>query len=347
MRQLDSWYDTSRSGPAGLTLDGFCTNPELALALKDTIGSMADNPYETLGVSRRASDEDIRRAFRKLAKENHPDLNPGSPAAVERFKKITAANEILGDPQKRRQYDAGEIDAKGEPRRPQWRPGAGPSAGGARARTHSGGVDDFNLSDIFSDVFGQNRAGAGRTGAGAQGFASKGQDLRYTLEVDFLESVVGAKKRVTLPEGGVLDLAVPEGVTDGQVLRLKGKGSPGYNGGAAGDALVEIKVRANAQFKRQGEDILVDVPITIDEAVLGAKIEVPTITGRVQLTIPKGTSSGKTFRLKGKGVQNKSNGIAGDELVTVRVVLPDVIDDSLSYFFTEWRQKNAYDAGRK
>lgn len=308
---------------------------------------MADNPYETLGVSRRASDEDIRRAFRKLAKENHPDLNPGSPAAVERFKKITAANEILGDPQKRRQYDAGEIDAKGEPRRPQWRPGAGPGAGGARARTHSGGVDDFNLSDIFSDVFGQNRAGAGRTGAGAQGFASKGQDLRYTLEVDFLESVVGAKKRVTLPEGGVLDLAVPEGVTDGQVLRLKGKGSPGYNGGAAGDALVEIKVRANAQFKRQGEDILVDVPITIDEAVLGAKIEVPTITGRVQLTIPKGTSSGKTFRLKGKGVQNKSNGIAGDELVTVRVVLPDVIDDSLSYFFTEWRQKNAYDAGRK
>ena len=308
---------------------------------------MADNLYETLGVSRRATDEDIRHAFRKLAKENHPDLNPGSPAAVERFQKITAANEIIGDPQKRRQYDAGEIDAKGEPRRPQWRPGAGPGAGGARTRTHSGGADDFNLSDIFSDVFGQGRAGGARAGAGQHGFAAKGQDLRYTLDVDFLESVVGAKKRVTLPEGGVLDLAVPEGVTDGQVLRLKGKGSPGHNGGAGGDALVEIKVRANAQFKRQGEDILVDVPITIDEAVLGAKIEVPTITGRVQLTIPKGTSSGKTFRLKGKGVQNKSNGITGDELVTVRIALPDVIDDSLAYFFTEWRQKNAYDAGRK
>ncbi|MEQ1882779.1 MAG: DnaJ domain-containing protein, partial [Burkholderiales bacterium] len=209
---------------------------------------MADNLYETLGLSRRASDEDIRRAFRKLAKENHPDLNPGSPAAVERFKKITAANEILGDPQKRRQYDAGEIDAKGEQRRPQWRPGAG----GARTRTYSGGTDDFNLSDIFSDVFGQARAGGGRAGAGAQGFASKGQDLRYTLEIDFLESVSGAKKRVTLPEGGVLDLAVPEGVTDGQVLRLKGKGGPGQQGGSAGDALVEIKVRAHAQFKRQG-----------------------------------------------------------------------------------------------
>lgn len=308
---------------------------------------MADNLYETLGVSRRASDEEIRRAFRKLAKENHPDLNPGSPAAVERFKKITAANEILSDPQKRRQYDTGEIDAKGEPRRPQWRPGAGTGPSGARTRTHSGSADDFNLSDIFSDVFGQNRAGAGRGSAGAHGFASKGHDLRYTLEVDFLESVVGAKKRVTLPEGGVLDLAVPEGVTDGQVLRLKGKGAPGHNGAAAGDALVEIKVRAHAQFKRQGEDVLVDVPITIDEAVLGAKIEVPTITGRVQLTIPKGTSSGKTFRLKGKGVQNKSNGISGDELVTVRIVLPDVIDDSLSYFFTEWRQKNTYDPGRK
>lgn len=319
------------------------------MAVKAASGSMADNLYETLGVSRRASDDEIRRAFRKLAKENHPDLNPGSPAAVERFKKITAANEILGDPQKRRQYDAGEIDAKGEPRRPQWRPGTGP--GGPRSRTYGGGADDFNLSDMFSDVFGQGqgmgRGGAGRAGAGQNGFASKGQDLRYTLEVDFLESVTGAKKRVTLPEGGVLDLAVPEGVTDGQVLRLKGKGGPGHNGGLAGDALVEIKVRTHAQFKRMGEDILVDVPITIDEAVLGAKIEVPTITGRVQLTVPKSTSSGKTFRLKGKGVQNKSNGISGDELVTVRIVLPDVIDDSLSYFFTEWRQKNAYDPGRK
>ena len=306
---------------------------------------MADNLYETLGVSRRASDEEIRRAFRKLAKENHPDLNPGSAAAVERFKKITAANEILGDPQKRRQYDAGEIDAKGEQRRPQWRPGTGP--GGARARTQSGGADDFNLSDIFSDVFGQGRGGTGRASAGQHGFSAKGQDLRYTLEVDFIESVLGAKKRVTLPEGGVLDLAVPEGVTDGQVLRLKGKGNPGHNGGPAGDALVEIKVRAHAQLKRQGEDILVEVPVTIDEAVIGAKIEVPTVTGRVHLTIPKGTSSGKTFRLKGKGVQNKSNGVTGDELVTVRIVLPDVIDESLSYFFTEWRQKNAYDPGRK
>lgn len=315
---------------------------------------MTDNLYDILGVSRRASEDDIRRAFRKLAKELHPDLNPGNASAAERFKKVSAANDILADPDKRRLYDAGEIDAKGEPRRPQWRGGAHPGAqhggqggsGGPRARTQSGGFDDFSFSDIFSDVFGQAR-GAGAGPAGARGFASKGNDLRYTLEVDFLESVVGAKKRVTLPEGGVLDLAVPEGVTDGQVLRLKGKGGRGLHGGPAGDALVEIKVRPHPQFKRQGDDILVEVPISIDEAVLGAKIEVPTVTGRVQLTIPKGTSSGKTFRLKGKGVANRSSGATGDELVSVKIILPDVIDESLSYFFSEWRQKNAYDPGRK
>lgn len=306
---------------------------------------MTENLYDILGVPRRASEDDIRRAFRKLAKELHPDLNPGNAAAAERFKKVASANDILGDPEKRRQYDAGEIDARGEPRRPQWPPGSGGrSHGGARARTQPGpgGFDEFSFSDMFSDVFG----GAARGGA-ARGFASKGQDLRYTLEVDFLESVTGAKKRVTLPEGGVLDLSVPEGVTEGQVLRLKGKGLPGQGGGAHGDALVEIKVRAHPQFKRQGDDITVEVPITIDEAVLGAKIEVPTVSGRVQLTIPKGSSSGKTFRLKGKGVNNRATGSAGDELVTVRIVLPDQIDESLSYFFSEWRQKHTYDPGRK
>jgi DnaJ-class molecular chaperone len=295
---------------------------------------MADDPYSVLGVPRGASEEEIRRAYRKLAKELHPDLNPANRAAAEeRFKRVSAAYDIIGDAVKRRRYDAGEIDATGEPRR-------------AYSRAHSGGGQaadgmDFGFGDIFADIFGRDR-----TGRADRGFATRGQDVRYSLEIDFLEAVGGAKKRVTLPGGGTLDLTVPEGVTDGQVLRLKGKGAPGPRGADAGDALVEIKVRAHPQFSRVGDDILLELPITIDEAVLGAKIEVPTASGRVQLTIPKGTSSGRVLRMKGKGVKNLSTGIAGDQLVTVRIVLPDRIDDELSYFLSEWRQKHKYDPGR-
>lgn len=298
---------------------------------------MAEDPYKVLGVARDATDEEIRRAFRKLAKQLHPDLNPANRAAAEeRFKKVSAAYEIIGDPEKRRQYDRGEIDASGEQRRGFHRAhaGAGPFAGRRPA-------DDFGFSDIFSDLFGATR---GRASAG--GFGAQGRDVRYTLDVDFLEAATGVKKRVTMPDGGVLDLAVPEGVADGQILRLKGKGAPGLRGGLAGDALIEIKVKPHPNFKRVGEDIEYDLPITIDEAVLGAKIEVPTISGRVQLTIPKGASSGRVFRLKGKGVRNASNGRTGDQLVTVRIVLPDRIDDKLSYFLSEWRQSNRYNPGR-
>ncbi len=307
---------------------------------------MADNPYDVLGVSRRASDDEIRQAYRKLAKEHHPDLNSGNASASERFKKLNAANDILSDPEKRRKFDAGEIDAKGDPRGSPWR-NRGNGAPRARPGNNAGSFDDFGFTDIFSDVFGGRSGAAGPAGMrGARGFAPRGQDLRYTLEVDFVEAVAGAKKRVTLPEGGTLDLAVPEGVIDGQVLRLKGRGGPGPQGSEAGDALVEIKIKPHPQFKRQGDDITIELPVTIDEAVLGAKVEVPTVSGRVQLTIPKGTSSGKTFRLKGKGVKGKG-GPTGDELVTIRIVMPDTIDDTLSYFFSEWRQKNAYDPGRK
>lgn len=308
---------------------------------------MADDPYSVLGVSRTATDDEIRRAYRKLAKELHPDLNPGNPAAVERFKKVTAANDIVGDAEKRKQYDRGEIDASGEQRR-HYRTNAGGARG--RAYTGAGGRDPFSsFSDIFGDVFGEGglgpRARGGGPAGGMGGFPGRGQDVRYTLEVDFLEAAAGAKKRVTLPDGGVLDLTVPEGVDDGKVLRLRGKGGPGHGGGEAGDALVEIRVRPHPQFKRQGTDIQLDVPITIDEAVLGAKVEVPTISGRVTLTIPKGTSSGKVFRLKGKGVKGAGGG-SGDQLVTVRIVLPAHVDAELSYFLSEWRQKHAYDPGR-
>jgi DnaJ-class molecular chaperone len=299
---------------------------------------MADDPYKVLGVPRGASEDDIRRAYRKLAKENHPDLNPADRLqAEERLKVINAAFAILGEPDKRRQFDQGLIDANGEPRRAQRRAHAGAGPFGA-GRPGGAAGDDFGFGDIFSDLFGRGRGAA--TGL-------RGQDVRYTLEVEFIEAVRGTKKRVTLPEGGVLDLAVPEGVTDGQVLRLRGKGAPGARGGEAGDALVEIKVRPSNDFRRAGDDILTDVPISIDEAVLGAKIEVATIAGRVQLTLPKGTSSGRAFRLKGKGVVNATTGNTGDQIVTVRIVLPEPVDESLAYFLGEWRKKHGYNPGRR
>jgi DnaJ-class molecular chaperone len=314
---------------------------------------MADDPYALLGIPKTASEDDIRKAFRKLAKELHPDLNPGDRAAVERFKKVSAAYELLSDPEKRRKFDSGEIDAAGEPRRayqPQgaagpfgWRGGARPGPGFGQGQQQA---EEFGFSDIFSDIFG-GRGGRGSSSGTRFGGDIRGSDVRYTLEIDFLEAVTGARKRVTMPEGGLLDLTVPEGVTDGQVLRLKGKGGPGFRGGEPGDALIEIKVRPHPRFKRVGDDIAIDLPIGIDEAVLGAKVEVPTITGRVSLTIPKGTDSGRVFRLRGKGVKNTTTGSTGDQLVTVRIVLPEKIDDSLAYFMSEWRQKNGYDPRQK
>ena len=304
---------------------------------------MADDPYAILGVAKSATEEDIRRAFRRLAKELHPDLNPTNRVGTEeRFKKLSSAYELLSDPKKRRAFDRGEIDSRGEPRRDGYRRYAGGAARGARAGARTG-FEEFDVGDVFSDIFGGTRSG--RAGA-RSGFSVKGPDVRYTLEIDFLEAASGTKKRVTLPEGGVLDLSIPPGVSDGQVLRLKGKGAAGFGAADRGDALVEVRVRPHAQFQRSNDDILLEVPISIDEAVLGAKIEVPTIGGRVQLSIPKGTNSGRVFRLKGKGIKCAGRSEAGDQLVTVRIVLPDTIDDSLAYFFSEWRQKNGYDPGR-
>ena len=302
---------------------------------------MADDPYSLLGVPRTASQDDITRAFRKLAKELHPDVNPNNKAATERFKKVSAANELLSDADKRGRFDRGEIDAGGEPRR-AYQPQGAPFGAGARRPAGAGGPDigDHGFGDIFDSVFGSRSGMRGQT-------TFRGQDLRYTLDIDLLEAVTGAKKRVTLPDGGTLDLTVPEGVDDGQMLRLKGKGQAGMRGGEPGDALVEIKVRPDPVFKRLGDDLMTEIAIAIDEAVLGAKVEVPTATGRVQLSIPKGTSSGRVFRLKGKGVVNRGTGTTGDLLVTIAIVLPETIDDGLAYFLSEWRAKNAYDPRKK
>lgn len=301
---------------------------------------MAEDPYVVLGVSRSASAEEIGKAFRKLAKTLHPDIRPNDAAAAEQFKKVSVAYELLSDAEKRRKFDRGEIDAGGEQRRTYERY-TGPGGGGSR--TGAAGDADFGFADIFSSVFGDQAGARGPRGPRPTTFAMRGQDVRYTLEVEFLEAILGTRKRVTMPEGGQLDLAVPEGVVDGQVLRLRGKGSAGLRGGEPGDALVEIRVRPHATFKRAADDILCDLAVGLDEAVLGAKIEVATLTGRIQLTIPKGTSSGRVFRLKGRGAKNSTTGVVGDLLFTARIVLPDPIDESLAYVISEWSKKHPYD----
>jgi DnaJ-class molecular chaperone len=285
---------------------------------------MDQDLYRTLGVSRGASHDEIRGAYRKLAKEFHPDRNPGNTDAEEKFKRVSAAFDILGDPEKRKKYDAGQIDGGG-------RETPGGFYGDGRYGRHKPG-DDF--SDLFGDMFGRSAGG---------GFNMRGMDYRYHLEIDFLEAVNGIKKRVLLPEGETLDINVPSGVIQGQVLRLKSKGGPGVGRGQPGDALIELKIRTHPYFEREGDDIILDLPITVDEAILGGKVEAPTIDGRVSLTIPKGASSGQLLRLRGKGVKNAQSGNLGDQLVKLRIVLPQRLDSSLIEFFEKWRASHAYD----
>ena len=303
---------------------------------------MAEDLYSVLGVAKTASAADMTKAYRKLAKKLHPDLNPGDKAAEEKFKKIAAAYGIIGDEEKRKRYDAGEIDASGQetPQQRYYREYAG-GAEGARYRSSAGFEDIGGFSDLFGDLFGE-RGGAR---AGGRRFSMRGQDAQYRLEVDFLDAVNGTKTRITLPEGGTLDVTIPPGVTDGQVLRLKGKGGPGLGEGEPGDALIEIGVKPHPVFKREGEDIVVEAPITFDEAVLGGKVEVPTIGGRVSVTVPPGANTGQTLRLKGRGI--KSKGRTGDQLVKLSVMMPERVDDDLKGFAETWREAHRYDPRRK
>jgi len=305
---------------------------------------MAEDLYSVLGVAKTAKPEDITKAYRKLAKRLHPDLNPGDKAAEEKFKKITAAYGIIGDEEKRGRYDRGEIDASGQetPQQRYYREYAGGEEG-ARYRSTAGFEDIGAFSDLFGDLFGER--GGGRAGAGGRRFSMRGQDAHYRLDVDFLDAVNGTKTRLTLPDGGTLDVTIPPGVTDGQVLRLKGKGNPGLGEGGPGDALIEIGVKPHPVFKREGGDIVVEVPITFDEAVLGGKVEVPTITGRVFATVPPGSNTGQTLRLKGRGIKSKSG--TGDQLVKLSVVLPERIDEDLKSFAERWREAHRYDPRRK
>lgn len=307
---------------------------------------MTTDPYKILGVPRTASQDEIKKAYRKLAKELHPDLHPDDTARQDRFKAVSVAYELLGDPEKRRRFDAGEIDANGQ-ERPQAHHryhhagaggGFGPGFGAGFGPDF--GTDDMDLSDLFSRFFG-DRAGRGPGDFGSNVHA-RGQDLRFELTVDFLDAARGARRHVTLPDGRRLEVTIPEGLRDGQVLRLRGKGAPGIGRGTPGDALVTVHVRPHPVFSRVGDDIEMELPITVDEAVLGARVEVPTLSGTVSLNVPRGASSGQRLRLRGKGVRGKG-GKVGDQIVRLKVVLPKRITPEMEELARRWREVAGFD----
>jgi len=298
---------------------------------------MAQTPYEVLGVKPDASPDDIRKAYRKLAKELHPDLNPGKPEAEARFKTVTAAYDLLSDADKRARYDRGEIDESGAERpRYSYRP----HAEGAQGWKYGpqGEMNAEDLEDILSMFCGMAGARRGR-GARGEPFAMPGGDRLYTLTVDFVEAATGAKKRLSLAPDSWLDVTIPPGIEAGQVLRLRGKGDSGIGGGPAGDALIELHVTPHPYFRRDGDNILVELPVSLAEAVLGGRITVPTVTGPVSMTIPKGSDSGAQLRLRGKGIHRRGHA-EGDQIVTLKVMIGESGDPELAAFLETWAQKH-------
>jgi len=305
--------------------------------------------YSQLGVKRDASEAEIKKAYRKLAKELHPDKNKGNAKATERFAKVTQAYDLLTDKDKRARYDRGEIDDDGNPRAPFGFGAGGPGGGGTggfRPRSTNGpggfgGAEEVDLSEIFGDLFGN--AGGGRRGggpfAGFGGFGGgraappeKGADVLYRLPVPFEDAAALREQRVTLEGGKTVSIKLPKGVEEGTKIRLAGQGRTGPGGN--GDAIVTISIQPHRFYTRDGDNIRIDLPVRIDEALLGAKVKVPTVEGPVMLSIPKGSTSGKTLRLKGRGFTGK-DGTRGDQLVTLIVDVP-ADDAELQRFVETW-----------
>jgi len=295
---------------------------------------MAD-PYSTLGVARNASEKDIKSAYRKLAKELHPDRNTDNPKAAEKFSDITKAYDLLSDADKRAKFDRGEIDADGNPAMPFGMGGGGgfrPGAGGARgfsAQDFEGfnGAEGIDIGDIFEGLFGGRSGGPAGMGAGRRPPPQpprKGANVQYRLRVPFADAAALKAQRITLADGKTIDLKLPAGVEDGTQMRLSGKGEPGPAG--SGDALVTIMIEPHAFFRRDGDDVRLELPITLDEAIQGAKVKAPTVDGAVMLTVAPGSGSGKVLRLKGKGFTRKGGG-RGDQLVSLEIELPEDVSE--------------------
>lgn len=310
------------------------------------------DPYEVLGVKRNASASEIKSAFRKLAKKHHPDANKDDTKAASRFAEVNSAYEIVGDEEKRKQFDRGEIDAEGKPRFAGFEGfGARPGAGGF-SRSTGNGFEQFafrsageagGFEDLLRGMFSGGAAGAG----GARGFrfeegpfTAPDLDLRAELTVTLEDAVKGAERRVRLPGGKELNLKIPKGVASGQQIRLKGQGQH-VSGHPPGDALITVNVAPDPRFRIEGDDLRLDLPVALYEAVLGAKVRVPTPAGVVELTLPKNTNGGRTFRLKGRGMPKPKGGI-GDLLVTVRLMLPDGADAELEALMEKWSAQKPY-----
>ena len=315
------------------------------------------DPYEVLGVTKTASAADIKSAFRRQAKKLHPDANKHDPRAAARFAELNAAYEILGEEDKRKAFDGGQIDAEGKPRFQGFEGfGRGRRQGGFKPEdvfeTFSWGRDGFQhtrgraggfggFEDVLKEAFG----GAGRSGQAGGGFRFEqehrpGQDISAALTITLPEAAKGTDKRVQLPTGREVDVKIPAGLNEGQVIRLKGQGLAG-SGGRAGDLLITVSVAPHPLFTRNGADLRLELPVTLYEAVLGARVRVPTLDGAVELAIPPGTSSGRTFRLKGKGFPAKQG--TGDLLATVRIVLPEGGDSDLEELMRKWRKLKPHD----
>ncbi len=303
---------------------------------------MADDPYKILGVARDATPEAIKKAYRALARKHHPDLNPDKPEAEARFKAASTANELLSDPEKRARFDRGEINADGQEQAPAGGGFGGGFTGGSpgsyrrhaeadQGERYSQNIDPEMYDDLLADLFQAHGRRAGRRPPGPR----PGADEHYRLDVPFHDAVLGATVPLTLPDGRTLSVKIPPGVVTGQVLRLRGQGGPGRQGGPAGDAMIELAVADHALFRRDGFDLHLDLPVTLKEAVLGGPVQVPTPAGPLRVTLPAASDTGRVIRLRGRGVAAHASRPAGDLLLTLRVVIGQP-DAALEAFLRDW-----------